>query len=256
MSAKPWHRRYHSDALAGFMSLDLEERGAYQTLLDLMYDRGGPILDNERLLSGYMGCSIRKWRALREQLIAKRKLHLTADGEIYNSRVEKELENDAKTSRKHAENGSKGGRNKAENLKLGNENSDGDLAGLDNGSSLPEARSHIPELAKASSAREPIVDVPSLTSRLCKAAGIQMPDPGCNFARHGEYLKLVDGWIEAGADPAITEQCVAARAAAMPSKPRSLQYFDGAVRDTITDRKKSQTEATSFMDRILQGKAA
>ena len=100
MSARPYHKRYHSDALAGFMSLTLEERGAYQTLLDLIYDRGGPILDNERLLAGYMGCSVRKWRLLREQLIEKRKIRLNDAGEITNDRAEKEFENDAKTARR------------------------------------------------------------------------------------------------------------------------------------------------------------
>lgn len=140
MSDNPWHRRYHSDALAGMMPLTLEERGAYQTVLDLIYDRAGPLPDNERLLAGYMNCSIRKWRALREALLAKGKLVAT-DGFLTNLRAQKQLENDAKTSRKHAENGAKGGRTRAENAKNGNENNDGEQAGLKPGSSIPEARS-------------------------------------------------------------------------------------------------------------------
>jgi uncharacterized protein YdaU (DUF1376 family) len=135
MSAKPWHKRYHSDALSGMLPLTLEERGAYQTVLDLIYDRGGPIIDNERLLAGYMNCSIRKWRSLREALIAKRKLALV-DGHLTNSRAEKEIENEVKTSRKRAENGSKGGRAKAERSENGNENNESDLAGLEQSSSL------------------------------------------------------------------------------------------------------------------------
>ena len=102
MSGNPWHRRYHSDALAGMLSLTLEERGAYQTVLDLIYDRGGPIADNERLLAGYMNCSLRKWRSLRETLIEKGKL-TASDGHLSNSRAEKLLENDAKTSQKRIE---------------------------------------------------------------------------------------------------------------------------------------------------------
>lgn len=141
MSANPWHRRYHSDALAGMLSLTLEERGAYQTVLDLIYDRGSAIPDNERLLAGYMGCSIRKWRSLRESLISKGKL-AAADGLLSNSRAEKEIENDAKTRRKLAENGSKGGRKNAENAKNANENSETEQARLEQNSSLiPEARS-------------------------------------------------------------------------------------------------------------------
>lgn len=128
MSVTPYHKRYHSDALAGFMSLSLEERGAYQTLLDLMYDRGGPILDNERLLAGYMGVSLRKWKTLRESLIEKGKIYVTDDGLLSNSRVEKELENYAKTSRKRAENGLKGARKKIENQKKTNKINETDLA--------------------------------------------------------------------------------------------------------------------------------
>lgn len=148
MSARPYHKRYHSDALAGFMALSLEERGAYQTLLDMMYDRQGALVDNERLLAGYMGVSIRKWKSLRETLIAKGKIHLTQDGLISNSRVEKELENDAKTTRKLAENGSKGGRKKYENAKSPNENNDDGLAPLEQDPSLnqsPDTR--IPPIA-------------------------------------------------------------------------------------------------------------
>ena len=146
MSARPYHKRYHSDALAGFMSLTLEERGAYQTLLDLIYDRGGPILDNERLLAGYMGCSVRKWRLLREQLIEKRKIRLNDAGEITNDRAEKEFENDAKTARKLAENGSSGGRKTAEKLKKSNENNETEAAPLQPG--LSHTRYQIPDSKK------------------------------------------------------------------------------------------------------------
>jgi uncharacterized protein YdaU (DUF1376 family) len=101
MSVLPYHKRYHSDALAGFMPLTLEERGAYQTLLDMMYDRGGPLIDNERLLAGYMNCSLRKWRQIRDQLIEKGKIFVNRDGLISNSRARKEIENASKTQHFH-----------------------------------------------------------------------------------------------------------------------------------------------------------
>lgn len=153
MSAAPYHKRYHGDALTGFMSLTLEERGAYQTLLDLIYDRGGALPDNPRLLAGFMGCSLRKWSALRAALLTKGKIHLLADGSISNSRAEKELENYAKTSRKHAENGAKGGRKKAENSEKANENNEGGNQRLGNGSTISEARSQKPEEEKEESNR-------------------------------------------------------------------------------------------------------
>lgn len=144
MSAQPWHRRFHSDALTGMLSLTLEERGAYQTILDLIYDRGGPVPDNDRLLSGYMGCSIRKWKSLRAAMLEKGKIVAKNDC-LTNLRAEKEIENSVKTARKLAENGAKGGRKKAENRKNANKNNESDVAPLKPGSSLiPEARSYIP----------------------------------------------------------------------------------------------------------------
>lgn len=141
MTANPWHKRYHADALNGYMPLSLEERGAYTTLLDLLYDRGEPIPENERLLAGYFGVSVRKARAMVEALIQKGKIIRTGTGFITNSRFENEL----KTSRKRAENGAKGGRNRAENDKNGNEINDRTENGFKQTPKpqKPEARSQI-----------------------------------------------------------------------------------------------------------------
>ena len=136
MNGNPWHKRYHSDALNGYMALSLEERGAYTTLLDMLYDRGEPILDNDRLIAGYMGVSVRKARAMVESLIGKGKIIRTGGGHLTNARFEKERENELKTSRKHAENGSEGGRKSAELSKKAKENNEGIQARLEPASSL------------------------------------------------------------------------------------------------------------------------
>lgn len=96
----------------------------------------------------------------------------------------------------------------------------------------------------------------SLTVSLCKAAGIEMPDPGRNFAKHGEYLSLVASWLKAGADPAQVERCVAARAEAMPTKAKSLKYFDGAVRDGIIKKTQQEDSCMSMVRQILKEQAA
>jgi len=139
MSALPYHKRYHGDALTGFMALTLEERGAYQTLLDMMYDRGGPLIDNERLLAGYMNCSVRKWVQLRQILIQKGKIIINRDGMICNNRARKEIENQSKTHRKLIEAGAKGGRKRAENEKKESEINDGGQGTLEAGLSDPQA---------------------------------------------------------------------------------------------------------------------
>lgn len=144
MSARPWHKRYHSDALSGMMVLTLEERGAYQTILDLIYDRAGPLPDNDGLLARYMGVSIRKWKAIRQSLIGHGKIRVEA-GSLINDRAISEVENAAKTSRKHAENGAKGGRKKHENAKNGNDYNENEENWLAEKPSIPEARSQKPE---------------------------------------------------------------------------------------------------------------
>ena len=92
---KPWHRRWHGNALHGYMVLTLEQRGAYTTLLDLMYDAGGPIWDDHRYLCGYLRCDPRVWRRIRQELIDLGKLRqfIGADGRpmLINGRVETEL---------------------------------------------------------------------------------------------------------------------------------------------------------------------
>lgn len=138
MHDRPWHKRYHSDALAGYLNLSLEERGAYTTLLDLLYDRGRPFPDNDRLIAGYLGVSPRKARAVVQVLIEKGKLYRTDEGELSNRRFDKEMGSVEETARKHAENGAKGGRTRAERAKKPNENNGAEQAGL---KPIPEARS-------------------------------------------------------------------------------------------------------------------
>lgn len=115
MSRLEWHPRYHRDALDGMERMPLEERGAYTTLLDMMYDRAGPVPDEDRMLAGQMLVSVRGWKIIRERLIAAGKIEVidTQHGPaLINGRVREELEKQTKRSRKNAESGAKGGRNK------------------------------------------------------------------------------------------------------------------------------------------------
>lgn len=109
-----WHKRYHSDALTGFRGLNLEQRGAYQTILDLLYDsdRATGIPDRPRLIAGYLDVSPRKWEALRAELLALGKL-IETDGFITNGRYLREINRTAQLSEKRAEAGQKGGNARA-----------------------------------------------------------------------------------------------------------------------------------------------
>jgi uncharacterized protein YdaU (DUF1376 family) len=146
MSDNPWHKRYHSDALSGYMNLTLEQRGAYTTILDLLYDRGEPIQDNERLMAGYLNVSLRKYRAIRDQLVGMGKIFINEDGLISNKRFEKEREKTLKTSRKQAENAKRGAEKKAEQQKKDNKNNDTVQPTIEPASNLPDTRSHIEDI--------------------------------------------------------------------------------------------------------------
>ena len=125
MSAFGWHPREHRAALDGMLMLTLEERGAYNTALDLIYDRGGPIPDDARWLAGWMGCSLRRWAQLRATLIVKGKLYalsLNGVASLMNQRAASEIENQAKLQRNLSESGAKGGRKRAENEAKAKEN--------------------------------------------------------------------------------------------------------------------------------------
>lgn len=133
MSGFGWHPREHRKALDGMLALTLEERGAYNTVLDLIYDREGPIPDDARWLAGWMGVSIRKWSSLRSALIEAGKIfavNVNGIDCLMNRRAAIELENQTKLSRKLSESGAKGGRKSAETKAKANENNEEPVARL------------------------------------------------------------------------------------------------------------------------------
>lgn len=118
-----WYKRCGADFIHGTMMLTLEEKGAYSLCLDLIYDRGGPIPDDARWLSGVCGVSIRKWNAIRERLLSLGKL--VTNGELLsNRRADLEILSSELQRRNQAESGAKGGRKRAENAAAPKENSD------------------------------------------------------------------------------------------------------------------------------------
>lgn len=140
MSERPWYKRYGADFVHGTLGLTLEQKGAYSLCLDLIYDRGGPIPDDDRWLAGVCSVSVRKWKTIREALIRHGKLHLTEDG-LHNSRAKKEIENALKTRRKLSENGAKGAAKRDENRAASNKNNELAQARPKHRAHKPEARS-------------------------------------------------------------------------------------------------------------------
>lgn len=77
---KPWHKREHGKALGGMRGLSLELKGAYNVLLDYMYDQGGPVPLDERRLCGELECDVRVFKRVIGELIAAEKIRLWSDG--------------------------------------------------------------------------------------------------------------------------------------------------------------------------------
>lgn len=85
-----WYKRDPDAALTGMAVLSLEERGAYNTILDLIYSREGNLPDDERTIIRWMGGNVRTWRRIRRRLIDLGKLYVHG-GMLHNGRSDKEI---------------------------------------------------------------------------------------------------------------------------------------------------------------------
>jgi uncharacterized protein YdaU (DUF1376 family) len=112
MGRRPFYKRFGGDRIMATRDLSLEERAAYDDLLDLMYDRGRPIPDEPRFLSGLIGISLRKWGVIRDSLIAAGKIVVRGEY-LSNTRFEREMELDEAQTQAAVTWGSKGGRTRA-----------------------------------------------------------------------------------------------------------------------------------------------
>lgn len=69
-----FYKRDPDAALSGMAELTLQERGAYNTIIDLLYSRDGDLRDDDDMLRRCMGCHGNEWHAVKSRLIAKRKI--------------------------------------------------------------------------------------------------------------------------------------------------------------------------------------
>lgn len=102
----PYYKRFPRDFLEGTVGLSLEEKGAYAIVIDMIFLRDGRLEDDARFIAGHLGCSVRKWTAIRDLLVSRGKLN-RQNGIISNLRADYLLEEQRKYLDKQAENGSK-----------------------------------------------------------------------------------------------------------------------------------------------------
>jgi uncharacterized protein YdaU (DUF1376 family) len=85
-----WYKRDPDAALNGMAELTLEERGAYNTILDLIYSNEGNLPDDDRALARRMKTNVRRWKRIRQRLIDLGKLYIHG-GDLHNGRSDKEI---------------------------------------------------------------------------------------------------------------------------------------------------------------------
>lgn len=85
-----WYKRDPSAALNGMMELDLQERGAYNTVLDLIYSRDGNLPDDDRFIAGWLRVDVRVWKRIKATLIDREKLYVEG-GHLRNERADVEV---------------------------------------------------------------------------------------------------------------------------------------------------------------------
>ena len=75
-----FYRRDPSKALAGMVGLTLEERGVYNTVLDLLYSTWRPLEDDRAFIAGWCGCAPQKVNPIIRRLIEKGRLITFEEG--------------------------------------------------------------------------------------------------------------------------------------------------------------------------------
>ncbi len=86
--ALAWYKREPEKALAGMKRLKLDERGAYNTVLDLLYMHDGELDDDDQFIAGWCSCDVRIWKRIKVRLLALEKLYLV-DGKLRNDKADR-----------------------------------------------------------------------------------------------------------------------------------------------------------------------
>jgi uncharacterized protein YdaU (DUF1376 family) len=90
MGELKWYKRDPRAVLTGIAGLTLEERGAYLTVLELIYSNDGAVEDDDRLIAGWLRVHVRIWRRIRVRLLELGKLYVNGPN-LRNERADREV---------------------------------------------------------------------------------------------------------------------------------------------------------------------
>lgn len=110
---RPWYQRYPADWIMGTKGLTLEQKGAYNEILEYLNERDHALPDDDRIISTLLGCSPQKWRTIKPVLVQRG--HITIHNDyLTNPRFEREKAERDLRKAVAAEDGRKGGKKSAE----------------------------------------------------------------------------------------------------------------------------------------------
>jgi uncharacterized protein YdaU (DUF1376 family) len=105
MSERPFMQLYVSDFVGDTLHLSSEQVGVYLLLLMAMWNADGSLPDDDTKLSRVARLSLKKWRAVRPELVD---FFTVADGQITHNRLSRELQKSERQSQSRASAGAKG----------------------------------------------------------------------------------------------------------------------------------------------------
>lgn len=94
-----WAKINITELLDGIEQLTWEQKGYYLTVIFKMYARMGGLPYDERDGARILGCDVRFYRRLRDEMVAVGKLYIE-DGHVKNKRVEREIEEFCRETRR------------------------------------------------------------------------------------------------------------------------------------------------------------
>lgn len=228
-----WYKRDPSAALNGMMELSLEERGAYNTVLDLIYSRDGKLHDDDRFVAGWLRVDLRVWKRIKRSLIERGKLY-QAEGFLRNERADVEVLEALSRVTSAQEAGRSSARSKAAKLDSENkQNKDLDSTGV--GTPVPTNHNHNhnhkeeDSVAKATGAEAPNpVDVVAVIF----GTGVDLLTAAGSSDRQAR--SIIGKWRKEHTDGtvlAVLARCQVHR----PSDP--IEWISGALRAETTQQK-------------------
>jgi uncharacterized protein YdaU (DUF1376 family) len=75
-----FYRRDPNKALSGMIGLSLEERGVYNTVLDMLYQTWRPLEDDRRYIANWCGCAVQKLNPIIARLLERGRLITFEEG--------------------------------------------------------------------------------------------------------------------------------------------------------------------------------